>query len=518
MTSADVPHLELERTIVLGATITGLSVDRAEPRLTVYFEGGSAETVNLFTGAREQLNLKFAEGLFPPHRTVRIADLVATAEETVIVIRRNNREIHRLAGHTSSVTSLAVCPAASQPLLVSGSEGGSVRLWNPRTGELLNWSEPSRVSALVTYLGPDGRARIASGSRTGRLRIWDPLLPPPHRIGSVSTRGFSDHVAQEDLLDRGTLVEALRDVLRPGDDDGPSVITVEGAWGSGKSTLLELVRNRLRTPPTPVKPMRRFTVRQADRMLYRPPAGMEPRPQEPTKIKPMIMPLVAPFNPWRHQSSEQVWAGLAKAVTEAAESAIMPEQNNRDRYWFTRNAGRVDRRHLQRQLWRRIFSPLLSFAGLGFGLSALGALSKLNVGWAWWVTAGLAAAGLVHTGFRYFFAKAAGFLPGELFAGPVTSTVFAGTTTDPLIRDPYYNARSGYLYLVQHDIKTLLKDLETQVPAHPAHRRPRPVYAAHHCPGVRGDQRLPVGRLPHHEVRAGSRHHRGRIARRPRLS
>ena len=29
-----------------------------------------------------------------------------------------------------------------------------------------------------------------------------------------------------------------------------------------------------------------------------------------------------------------------------------------------------------------------------------------------------------------------------------------------MIRDPYYNARSGYLYLVQHDIRELLKDLE----------------------------------------------------------
>jgi hypothetical protein len=163
-------------------------------------------------------------------------------------------------------------------------------------------------------------------------------------------------------------------VLEPGDDDGPTVITVEGAWGSGKSTLLEMVKDRLRAQPVPVRRRRRLTVCEADWMLYRPPRGL-PQPEQ----EPATNPLVVSFNPWRHQSSEQVRAGLARAVTEAAEAAIMPHQNNRERYRFARNAGRVDRRHLQRQLWKRIFSPLLSFAGSGFGLSLPGALSKLNI-------------------------------------------------------------------------------------------------------------------------------------------
>ncbi|WP_258950929.1 KAP family NTPase [Lentzea californiensis] len=178
--------------------------------------------------------------------------------------------------------------------------------------------------------------------------------------------------------------------------------------------------------------------------------------------KPVPEPVVVSFNPWRHQSSEQVWAGLAKALADAARPAIMPHQNIHERYWFHRNAKRVDRRHLQRQLWRRTFSPLLSFAGLGFGLSMLGALTKSNIGWAWWATAGLAAAGALHTGLRYVFGRASAFLPGELFAGPVVSNTFSSTATDPMIRDPYYHARSGYLYLVQHDVQQLLKDLEAQ--------------------------------------------------------
>ncbi|WP_191305007.1 KAP family P-loop NTPase fold protein [Lentzea cavernae] len=338
--------------------------------------------------------------------------------------------------------------------MASGSEGGSIKLWNLRTGDLVSQSPECKVSVLLAFTGPDDRPRIASGGPTGELNIWDPQLPLSALTGLVSTYGFSDRVARQDLLDRGALVAALADMLQPRCAEAPTVITVEGAWGSGKSTVLELVQGRLSPPPSDIPKGRRLTVFAADRRLWRPRTRTRP-----PRTLPSPRPVIVSFNPWRHQSSEQVWAGLAKVVTEAAESAIMPQQNARERYWFTRNASRVDRRHLQRQLWRRTFSPLLSLAALGFGVSVLNALTNLKFGWAWWVTAGLASAGVLHTALRYLFARASAFLPGELFAGPVVSNAFAGVTTDPLIRDPYYNARAGYLYLVQHDVAALVEDL-----------------------------------------------------------
>jgi len=448
--------MNLDRVIELGAPITAIAVNRKvrdDPLLKVSLDGSALDVVvHANTGAEYAGEPReFWQRASAGQLSVRVDDRTMAASGPDITVAEGE-STRTLRGHRGAVGALALCPSTGEPLLVSG--GGTIKLWDTRTGEQLRMGlTGGRTTSLLGYVGEDGRPRIASGGPSGTLHIWDPLLPLRPRTGPVSTRGFSDRVATEDLLDRGALV----DVLRPGDDDGPTVITVEGAWGSGKSTLLELVRNRLTIPPAPISGRRRFTVSQADWMLHRPPAGMPSPEQQPTEIKPVVV----SFNPWRHQSSEQVWAGLAKAVAEAAEAAIIPHQNNRERYWFARNAGRVDRRHLQRQLWKRIFSPLLSFAGLGFGLSLLGALSKLNVGWARWATAGLAGAGLLHTGLRYLFGRASAFLPGELFAGPVASNAFSGATTDPLIRDPYYHARSGYLYLVQHDVRALLKDLET---------------------------------------------------------
>jgi hypothetical protein len=449
----------LERVISVHQAITEISTNshvRGNTVLRLGVARGSARTVFANTGQSCPGEIRGQWRTASPGQTaIRMGSrsVEADGSEIVIMNRSERAEVGRLSGHAAPVTALTTCSSRGTSWLVSASEDGDIRMWDPHTGKLhaQAHSGATMMTTLISYIGPDDEPRIVSGGPRGVLCIWNPWRPAPPRTGQVATRGFSDRVARVDLLDRGALISALADVLKPG-DDGPTVITVEGAWGTGKSTVLELVRQAVATEMTEVPAGSRFTVWRADWTLYRPRSDQLPS-TPPTK------PLVVSFNPWRHQSSEQVWAGLAKAVADAAHAAIMPGQNTRERYWFARNAHRVDRRHLQRQLWKRIFSPLLSFAGLGFGLATLGALTKLNIGWAWWVTAGLAMAGVVHTGLRYLFGRASAFLPDELFAGPVVSNRFSGTTTDPLIRDPYYHAKSGYLYLVQHDVAALLADL-----------------------------------------------------------
>lgn len=441
----------LERVIPLGGSILELGLFDSEPKIVAVLAGRRIRIVNPITGedSAERFIVK-DKHYFDSVKARPDTDVMVSGGSITVTWADTTRT---LDAHFTPITAhLRLTPGG--PLHLTASEAGNIRLWDLVSGELIGvGTQQSPVAALQAFTGPDGRSRIASGGSSGELHVWDPGLPAVPRIGQVSTRGFSDRVAHRDLLNRGELVQALVQLLKPGEDDGPTVITVEGAWGSGKSTLLDFVREKLVEAPEDLAAGRRLTIFAADRMLFKPPLREKAERTAPDKT------LVVPFNPWRHQSGEQVWAGLASAVSESAGQVIMPDQNSRERYWFANNASRVDRRHLQRHLWKRVYSPMLSFAGLGFGLSALGALTKLNLGWAWWVTAGLALLGLLHTGRRYFFGRASAFLPGELFAGPVASNAFSGTATDPLIRDPYYHAKSGYLYLVQHDVKALLEDL-----------------------------------------------------------
>ena len=143
-----------------------------------------------------------------PRRSLTTSDFLIEADGTDIVVTPSSSQTRRLTGHGTPVTALDLFPASGPPLLMSGSAGGSIRLWNLRTGDLVGQSQPCSVSVLLTFTGSDGRPRIASGGRTGKLRVWNPRLPWQPLTG---------------------LVAALTDVLQPGDADAPMWTSARGA-------------------------------------------------------------------------------------------------------------------------------------------------------------------------------------------------------------------------------------------------------------------------------------------------
>lgn len=384
-----------------------------------------------------------------------IHDGTAVINGSDIQVRRlGSKRTVTWPGHSTRINVLMAAPG---PIIVSASRGDGIRFWDAETGEQVSNALPGdETTVLAWYVAEDGRVRVASGGRAGVLRIWDPGLPAPaprQHTEQVQIRGFSDRVTSVDLLNRQRLINALAEALRPDpDDEGPTVLTVEGPWGSGKSSLMELVKAQLPTPEQVDTSTEPLTVAQADQLLRRDhqqkKSTEEPEPEHA---------VVARFNPWRHQSSEQIWAGLARAITDTAMRAMFGDDRAaRERYWFTGNVGRIDRRHVLRELRKRILSPFLALGVLGFGVSLLAAVTKLTAP-SWWLVAIPAAPlvfGIGQTVWRYYRTPATRYLPGELFAGPALSE-----PTDPAVRDPYYRARSGYLYLVQHDIAELLADL-----------------------------------------------------------
>jgi hypothetical protein len=281
------------------------------------------------------------------------------------------------------------------------------------------------------------------------------------------------------MLGRRALATALADKLYdhaagPVEvDPGPTVVTVEGPWGCGKSTFMDFVRDRLPDPPTTPASPRRLTVRQASRLLRN---GAPPR-SEPLRPAPRRGVISAWFNPWAHQSGEQVWAGLVAEIIDAAEPVLYPTENAREWYWFTRNLSRVDRWSLRRTLHRRTLSPELTLGALGVLASMAIAIAELEttisvVGMrmptalvALMLSAGFLLLGGAHTTWRFLRGSAVRYLPGELFHGPVSSTVAPdadrGEATPPEgLVDPLRRARAGSLYLHQHDVSGLLADLD----------------------------------------------------------
>ncbi len=78
--------------------------------------------------------------------------------------------LQSLQGHRGWVYSLAI--SANGRVLASGGSDQTVRLWNPRTGDLLRtWTEPTGA-VLAVAISPDSRV-IGSGSADQIIRLWD---------------------------------------------------------------------------------------------------------------------------------------------------------------------------------------------------------------------------------------------------------------------------------------------------------------------------------------------------------
>ncbi|OLF10702.1 hypothetical protein BLA60_16195 [Actinophytocola xinjiangensis] len=337
--------------------------------------------------------------------------------------------------------------------------------------------EDTAIRAWLRLFG-SGEFPSESSSSVPAPRTEQPPTPDSDVEWRIGTRGFGDRPPAADLLRRGAMIDALADVITPPahdedpDRSGPTVIALDGPWGIGKTSLVELVRARLdpaSTPPTPVGKVRPLRVFEADRALGGRGTGLWRRdmlPRPDTEQPPLI---TARFEPWAHQTSEQVWAGLTGTLLGAVEQTLLPRSAPAtERYWFQRNLDRVDRMRLRRSLRRNVRSPLTAVSTLALAVPLIAAMARstdtYRLAWLVDIAGSNIAVGLTlvmllgaigHSLVRYFTRPAADFLPAELFAGPAP-----GGSDDEDLRDPYHNADSGYLYLAQHDVFAVLADVQ----------------------------------------------------------
>jgi WD40 repeat protein len=389
-----------------------------------------------------------------------------------------------MTGHAGSLQALATWTGPGGPTLVSGGDDGTIRRWNAITGAQVGdpmTGHTGSVQALATWISPDGPV-VASAGADGTIRVWDAdtgeLL---HRVlvEPIRLRGLADRPAARDLLDRGALTQVLANLLlwrptTPGGEPGPSVVTFEGPWGTGKTTVMRLVESRIAANPESQNTQRQLSVAIARKILLEPKnsgGSASAIAQEDYRGA-----LTAWFNPWAYQSSEQVWAGLARSITDAAEPVLYPLEaaDVAQRYWLTRNSQRIDRFAVRRSLLLRVVSPLLGLSAITALATILINLGKLNSNTlfriahqrvtlstlALAVAVFLLLAGILHTIIRYY-GPASRFLPGDLIRGPVLSGSLSEDAAEAArnLRDPVYWAKSGYLHLVQEDTATTIRDL-----------------------------------------------------------
>jgi hypothetical protein len=256
----------------------------------------------------------------------------------------------------------------------------------------------------------------------------------------------SDIWAKRDRLGYEAYARTIASLITNKYTEPPLTIGIKAPWGAGKTSLMKRVQHLLdgdakvteqnETGSRHLQQTSEMTLSQVLKELKTTvvPDTLKATIGDYGKMYNLPPRITVWFNAWKHQTSEQVWAGMAHCIISQITARM--DSRQRELFWLRLNAKRINADEVRWKIYEsvlRYISPLLvislAFILLTFVFS-MPFYSRL-------LLTALSLTPAVIGAARKFGDKAAG-------------------AVRELIREPNYEGRMGYLYLVESDIRDVL--------------------------------------------------------------
>lgn len=221
----------------------------------------------------------------------------------------------------------------------------------------------------------------------------------------------------------------------------PLTIAILAPWGQGKTTLMRYVERNFRKL--------RGTAR-VDHGAH---------PEKVTTLRNIInwvkeLPVIKQkidfptiwFNPWKHQNSEQLWAGMGYAIIKQLVEYLPP--TDQEKFWFQLNLKRIDINTLRSQVHKNILNEFIGNFLRGavvwsvlLGLTVLVAGLLLFADFVMGVSMFTMAAALAPIAIEFFKSRK-----------EVLNESLKDKFTD-IVTEPDYEKKTGYFSEVEKDMK-----------------------------------------------------------------
>jgi hypothetical protein len=210
---------------------------------------------------------------------------------------------------------------------------------------------------------------IASHAGGRRWRLWPAMTiqrlvessERPGPIAPPSARIHDDSWTIDDRLGYSLYAHAITKFIQHPDTKPPLVIGVQGPWGQGKTSLMRLAQERLDPGHADLMALRDQEAAPAEAdgpsemtlgdLRDSLDGDIDLGQTQPPGIRSVW------FNPWKYQSSEALWAGLAHAILTQLPARL--PRAEQELFWLKLQLRRIDAAAVRRDIHRLIFDRLL---------------------------------------------------------------------------------------------------------------------------------------------------------------